>query len=201
MIEVSEVVELVLGRDVEERRRAAALLLVRYAGFHGDRRFSPWFPREQRVLGDVAQVARQVFAGHAPDARVADLKDVVQAGLEDSDPDGPPFAAEVFDHLVFADEVLAFLSCPENGEALARAYERAEELAEAHEEMGREGYEGEDGWKPAALGELEWAARTRDAQDALDNVALDRSAAFASLYADVIARCYTDEDAGGGLDS
>lgn len=199
MIEIPEAVEHALRRAPDDRRKVAALLLVRYCDFHGDPKFTPWFERSGQVLAQVTRGARAIVRqepGTEPGTEPAELKAALQVVLEESDPDGPPFEAEIFDHLVFADEVLAFLLAPDEAGLLTQAYERAEELAEAHEEMGREDYPGDD-WEPAELADLEADARTQDVRGDLDDgSALARSESFARAYAEVIEKCYTAEDAG-----
>jgi hypothetical protein len=104
-----------------------ALLLVRYCDFHGDSGFSPWFERRGQVLARVTQGARAIFR-REPGTALAELRAALQEVLEESDPDGRPFGAEIFDHLVFADEVLAFLLAPDEEGLLTRAFGWAEEL-------------------------------------------------------------------------
>ncbi|MFG3495384.1 hypothetical protein [Streptomyces sp. NPDC047928] len=193
-----EAVEQASLRDAGDRMRLGALLLVRHCGFHQDTKFSPWFEPSRLILGRVVEAAKAVHRdGDAHGADLAGLQAAVQEVLEESDPEGPPFETEIVDHLVFADEVLEFLLAPDEPELLGQALERADELAEAHEEMGREEYEGSDDWEPAPLFSLEAEARTLDVEgDPGSAAALARSEAFARAYAEVIEKCYSDDDAG-----
>ena len=167
-----------------------ALLLVRYCSFHRNENFSPWFERERKVLADITGHARALLENGGPKTNLTGLKDELKEVLEESDPDGPPFQAEVFDYLVLADEVLDFLLDPQDSVSLTQVLEHADELAEAHEELGREGYDGSD-WEPAELLSLEAQARTLDTGgDVHSAAALARSADFARDYAQVLETCY-----------
>ncbi|MCI3272555.1 hypothetical protein [Streptomyces cylindrosporus] len=196
MGDIEEAVEHAERLRGDERMKVGALLLVRYCGFHRDRRFSPWFENEREALARVAQAGADFVRGAGSATDLAELKTVLRGVLEENDPDGPPFAAEIFDHLVFADEVLDFIGSPDSMDLLGRAFERAEELAEGHEEMGRDDWPTGD-WEPVEFARLESEARDQDVQGDLDpSVALPRSEAFSRLYADFIAGYYRDEDAG-----
>ncbi|WP_033817961.1 hypothetical protein [Kitasatospora sp. MBT63] len=184
--------------DPARRLRAGALLLVRYCGIHSDPRFSPWFERERDVLAGVVETARAAVRGRAGRTDFEQLRAGLDDALESSDPEGPPFQAEIFDHLVFATGVLDVLRAPEDADALNCAPERADELAEAHDGMAQEcGPAGGRGG--AVLGALETEARRLDVSAGEDPVvALARSEEFAAAYARSIAAYYTDADAGIG---
>ncbi|MGW2722750.1 hypothetical protein [Streptomyces sp. NPDC001492] len=138
MGDVAEAVRCAARLDRDDRVKVGGLLLVRYCSFLQDHRFSPWFEREREVLALVVQAGADFPRDGVDTVDLSGLKTLVREVLEDSDPDGPPFAAEIFDHLVFADEVLDFLGSPDELNFLTRAFERAEALAEGHEEMGRD---------------------------------------------------------------
>ncbi|MGW1795481.1 hypothetical protein ACWCQN_05640 [Streptomyces sp. NPDC001984] len=193
-----------------DRSRVAALLVVRYCGFHGDPHFSPWFETHRDALAKVRELAvdicRQALPGVAEVTREAleVVRELLDEVIEGSDPDGPPFETEVVDHLVFATEVLDFLLSPQETGALSYAFERALELAEARREMGEEDYP-DNAWEPVDFEALEAAARHADIGELLaaeqegildPAPTLARSEEFARRYADVIAHCYTDEEAG-----
>jgi len=190
MAEVPEAVAQAALRGDDERVRMGALLLVRYCSFHQNEKFSPWFERERQVLADIAGHAGALLETGGPRTNLTGLQDELKNVLEESDPDGPPFQAEVFDHLVFADEVIGFLLDPQDSVKLAQVLERADELAEVHEELGREGYDGSD-WEPAELLSLEVRARTLDTGgDVHSAAALARSVGFARDYAQILEKCY-----------
>ncbi|GAA3807125.1 hypothetical protein ACFS5L_42455 [Streptomyces phyllanthi] len=186
------------SRSNEERLRIGALLLVRYCGFHHINGFTPWFEAQRDMLKAVSDVARVILDGRAAEVELADLRESLTAVLQENDPEGPPFEAEIFDHLVFADDVLDFLISPAELSKLSRALERADELAEAHEELGREEYGGEN-WEPAPLGLMESEARERDTRGELhDPSDLERSEGFSARYAEAIEKLFAmagqDED-------
>ncbi|WP_037773749.1 hypothetical protein, partial [Streptomyces pristinaespiralis] len=121
----------------QDRRRVAALLLVRYCGFLEDPKFAPWFERHHDALAAARDIALRICRqdGDTDRSEVSDeeldgLRGRLEEVLEGSDPDGPPFETEVVDHLVFATEVLDALQEPEATEHLVHAFERADELAE-----------------------------------------------------------------------
>ena len=182
--------------DRDDRVKVGALLLVRYCGFHQDHRFSPWFENERAALAQVAQAGVDLLRGSGGEVNLSELRLLLREVLEESDPDGPPFGAEIFDHLVFADEVLDFIGSPDDLDRLGHAFERAEELAEGHEEMGRDDWPTGD-WEPVEFSQMESEARDLDVQGDLDySVALSRSEDFSRLHANFIAGYYRDEDAG-----
>ncbi|MPY56804.1 hypothetical protein [Streptomyces spongiae] len=198
MIDINEAVERASVRETDDLQRVGALLLVRYCSFYQDPKFSPWFEQSRMALASVVEAARSILSQGGGSIDLEEIKDSLSEVLEGSDPDGPPFETEIFDHLVFADEVLEFLQTPNRPALLSRAFEHAEELAEAHEEMGRAEYPSSD-WEPAELAAMEADARTRDMQEDFGGaVALTRSEEFAQAYAEVIEKCYTAEDAGSG---
>ncbi len=127
-----------------------------------------------------------------------EVRSELDEALESCDPDGPPFEAEIADHLVFATEVLDFLGAPpDDTEVIAHLLERADELAEAHDEMSRE--ELPTGHELASTDFLDREARAREADSAAEfdrQAALERSEEFADLYARVIGESYSNEDAG-----
>jgi hypothetical protein len=196
----------------QDRRRVAALLLVRYCGFLEDPKFAPWFERHHDALAAARDIALRICRQDAAtdrsevsDEELDGLRGRLEGVLEDSDPDGPPFETEVVDHLVFATEVLDALQEPEATEHLVHAFERADELAEARYDMGTEDYPGGE-WEEVDFATLESEARTADIRSLSsagpDGTGIDvtamlaRSEAFARPYADVLARCYSNEEAG-----
>ncbi|MCH5673868.1 hypothetical protein [Streptomyces gilvus] len=196
MGDIDEAVERAELLQSGDRMKVGALLLVRYCGFHRDRRFSPWFENERAALAQVAQAGVDLLREGVGATNPSELKVILRGVLEENDPDGPPFGAEIFDHLVFADEVLDFIGAPDDLDLLGRAFERAEELAEGHEEMGRDDWPTGD-WEPVEFARLESEVRRLDVQGDLDaSVALPRSEGFSRLYASFIAGYYSDEDAG-----
>ncbi|MGR6968196.1 hypothetical protein ACU639_01005 [Streptomyces cynarae] len=181
--------------DEAGKQSVAALLLVRYCSWHTDPKFQQWFGQAREALADATSAARAVLRGEAPD--LAGLREEVSEALEACDPDGPPFEAEITDHLVFATEVLDFLLAPEETDALAQAFERADELAVARGEMAQE--ELPEGHELATVDfeGLEADAREADSEVPLNQgAALQRSEEFADLYARVIELSYSEEDAG-----
>lgn len=198
MGDIEEAVERAERLHGDDRIKLGALLLVRYCGFHRDHRFSPWFENERGVLAQVAQVGVNLVRESVGATALPELKVLLRGVLEENDPEGPPFGAEIFDHLVFADEVLDFIDSPDELNLLGRIFERAEELAEGHEEMGHDDWPKGD-WEPVSFARLESEARRLDVQGDLDpSVALHRSESFSHLYASFIAGYYRDEDAGIG---
>lgn len=167
------------------RSRLGGLLLVRYCGFQGDARFSPWFGRQREALEQVARTARELVRGGGGREALERLRGVVDGALEASDPEGPPFEAEIVDHLVFATDVLDFLDEPDDGERLDHALARADELAGVRDEMAAETGEASD------FATWEADLRRPDA-----DAALARSESFGRAYAAVLRAYYTDADAG-----
>jgi hypothetical protein len=189
MSTVQEHVERVARLDGDGKRGVGALLLVRYCGWYGDRRFRPWFEQAGDVLERAAAAGRALLHGEAFD--LEELRAELDVALESSDPDGPPFEAEITDHLVFATEVLDFLLAPDETDAASVAFERADELAEAHDDMARE--ELPEGHELASADFVARESAARDAETAqpLDRLsALARSDEFAALYARVIQLGY-----------
>jgi hypothetical protein len=192
---VQEHVARVARLDDEGKRRAGALLLVRYCGWHGDPKFRQWFGQSREALEHTAAAGRALLRGEVCD--LDNLRAELDEALEAVDPDGPPFEAEITDHLVFATEVLDFLLTPEDGDASTQVFERSDELAEAHDDMARE--ELPEGHELPSVDFLsrESAVRDADTAEPLDRAAaLVRSEEFAQLYAAVIQLGYSDEDAG-----
>ncbi|MEU5789495.1 hypothetical protein ABZ754_17405 [Micromonospora purpureochromogenes] len=196
--------------DTLARQSAAALVLVRYCNFHHDPKFSPWFEQHQEVLSRSVDLATRICRQGAERSTeieddVAALRGSLGEVIDGSDPDGPPFETEVVDHLVLATEVLDFVAAPDELDELQEVFERAEELAEAAREMGEADFPGGE-WEVVNFIGLENEARQADLaelrsaqQDGRDpNPAnlLSRSESFARQYADVIEKCYSDEDAG-----
>ncbi|TDC39743.1 hypothetical protein E1211_02950 [Micromonospora sp. 15K316] len=193
-----------------DRQRVAALLLVRYCRFQHDPKFFPWFEQQREALSRAVQRAEQfvlqdVTDPAVPATAVREVRDRLHEAIEVSDPDGPPFEAEIVDHLVFAAEVFDFIADPGKLGALRHAFERADELAEAMEEMGREDFPcGE--WEPVEFGRLETAARQADVRAFADahhdevppdvDEIVGRSRSLADAYAEVVLNCYTDQEAG-----
>jgi hypothetical protein len=189
---------------VGDRQMVAALLLVRYCGFHRDPKFSPWFEGAREALADVVGFAGRLVRQNSSEA-LDGLREKLDRVLEDSDPDGPPFETEVVDHLVFATEVLACVATPDDVGVWQRAFGHADELAESHEEMGLEDYAGGD-WEPVDFDRRESRIRSLDIRALTEARAagtvveaeslLSRSEEFAAQYADVIEHCCTEEEAG-----
>ncbi|GHK05661.1 hypothetical protein SY2F82_74580 [Streptomyces sp. Y2F8-2] len=195
MSETQDYMTRVARLDEAGKQTMAALLLVRYCSWHTDPKFQQWFGLARDALADATSAARAVLRGEATD--LAGLRVVLGEALEACDPDGPPFEAEITDHLLFATEVFDFLLAPEETEALAQAFERADELADAHGDMARE--ELPDGHELATVDfeGMEADAREADSEVPLDRrAALQRSEEFADLYARVIGLSYSEEDAG-----
>lgn len=202
-------VKATLDLPLADRARVVALLIVRYCGFHADPHFSPWFKGCRDALAKVRELSVQVCRQGLPAVPdvsrpvIEETKEFLDELIRKTDPDGLPFEIEVADHLAFASEVLDCLLEPEGDGFLTHAFEHADELAEARREMGEEDYPGGD-WELVNFPALEAAARRADIKtvsvrgQAVLDVAplLARSEAFAMPYADVIARCYTDEEAG-----
>ncbi|MFG2474263.1 hypothetical protein [Streptomyces fagopyri] len=195
MSSVSDDVMRVARLDDEARQVVGALLLIRYCGWHGDPKFQQWFGQARGALAHASSAAHGVLRGESLD--LDGLRSELDEALESSDPDGPPFEAEITDHLVFATEVLDFLDALDDTEALTTAFERADELAEAHDDMAKE--ELPAGHELASVGFLGREANAREADSAVpldSRAALERSEEFADLYARVIGLSYSDEDAG-----
>lgn len=192
---VDDIASQVAQLDEGDKRAIGALLLIRYCGWYGDPKFEQWFVRARDAFVHVTSAAREVLRGDEVD--LEGLRVEVEEALDASDPDGPPFEAEFVDHLVFATEVLDFLLATDESDALTQAFERADELAEAHDEMAEEELPG--GHELASVG---FFRREADAREADSTVPLDRRAAlvrseeFAGLYARVIELSYSEEDAG-----
>ncbi|MGA5583343.1 hypothetical protein ACPCIY_19795 [Streptomyces thermodiastaticus] len=181
--------------DGERKQLVGALLLVRYCGWHRDPKFQQWFGQARDALAHATSAARGILRGESVDWE--EVRSELDEALESCDPDGPPFEAEIADHLVFATEVLDFLGAPDDTEVIAHLLERADELAEAHDEMSRE--ELPTGHELASTDFLDREARAREADSAAEfdrQAALERSEEFADLYARVIGESYSNEDAG-----
>ncbi|MFI6262923.1 hypothetical protein [Micromonospora sp. NPDC051006] len=190
------------------RQSAVALVLVRYFGFDQDPKFSPWFEQHREALSQVlafgSRVHREAITGSGVSTEeVRPVRELVERVLEASDPDGPPFETEIVDHLVLATEVFDSLAAPEDLERLRRAFEHAEELAEASEEMAAESSsEDEDAAEFLRLeseirrSDLSEARLAREVPGFDPELLLLRSEAFARSYAEVIANGYSDEEAG-----
>ncbi|MER6590906.1 hypothetical protein ABT214_03395 [Micromonospora purpureochromogenes] len=192
------------------RQSAAALVLVRYCNLHQDPKFSPWFEQHREHLSRSVDLATRICRQGTE--RSAEIEDDVAAlrgslgkVIDGSDPDGPPFETEVVDHLVLATEVLDFVAAPDELDELQEVFERAEELAEAAREMGERDFPGgerkvvdfvglENEARHADLAELRSAQQ--DGRHPNPANLIPRSESFARQYADVIEKCYSDEDAG-----
>jgi hypothetical protein len=192
------------------RQSAAALVLVRYCNFHQDPKFSPWFEQHREVLSRSVDLATRICRQGAERSTeieddVAALRGSLGEVIDGSDPDGRPFEAEVVDHLVLVTEVLDFVAAPDELDELQEVFERAEELAEAAREMGERDFPGGE-WEVVDFVGLENEARQADLAELRsaqqDGRGLNpanlfpRSEFFARQYADVIEKCYSDEDAG-----
>ncbi|MFJ3337638.1 DUF6881 domain-containing protein [Streptomyces sp. NPDC086766] len=181
----------------EEKNTTVALLLVRYCSWHMDPKFGQWFGQARDALAQTTSAAHSVLRGETPD--LASLRAELDEALEASDPDGPPFEAEITDHLVFATEVLDCLLAPDETDALVQVLEHADELAEAHDEMAREELPAGHELATVNFQGLESDAREADSGTPVDKrAAVQRSEKFADLYARVIGLSYSDEDAGVG---
>lgn len=195
MSSIHDQVMRVMRLDRERKQMVGALLLIRYCEWHRDPKFQLWFAQARDALAHATSAARGVLRGEALD--LEGLRVELDEALEACDPDGPPFEAEIADHLVFATEVLDFLGVPDEADALSQVFERADELAEAREEMAVE--ELPEGHELASVDFLGREANAREDESAeiLDRrAALERSEEFAGLYALVIGLSYSDEDAG-----
>ncbi|MFE9637197.1 hypothetical protein [Streptomyces sp. NPDC006463] len=192
MAGVSQVVAQISQLDAAGRRKAASLLVIRYCSFHGDPKFLRWFGNARIALSGAVDAAISIAQEGSLPEGFETIRDTIVSALEGCDPDGPPFEAEIADHLNFASEVFDYLADPEDSGMLAGVYERADELAEAHQEMGEEAER-----SVVDLYSLEGETRGTDALAGdLPDEAVARSQAFAHSYAEVIEHYYSDEDAG-----
>ncbi|MFJ8200159.1 hypothetical protein [Streptomyces sp. NPDC096152] len=183
--------------DEESKNATVALLLVRYCSWHTDPKFGQWFGRARDALAQATSAAHAVLRGETPD--LASLRAELDEALEACDPDGPPFEAAITDHLVFATEVLDCLLAPDDSDALVQVLERADELAEAHDEMAREELPAGHELATVDFQGMESDARQADGGTLVDRrAAVQRSEKFADLYARVIGLSYSDDDAGVG---
>ncbi|MGW5046193.1 hypothetical protein [Streptomyces griseoluteus] len=179
----------------EAKQSMGALLLIRYCGWHGDPKFQQWFSQARDALAHASSAAYGVLRGEPVD--LEGLRSELDEALEACDPDGPPFEAEIADHLVFATEVLDFLDAPNDMETLTTVFERADELAQAHDEMAAEELPEGHELASADFRSREASSREADSVTPLDRQAgLERSEEFADLYARVIGLSYSEEDAG-----
>lgn len=197
MREAQDHVARVVRRDEESTQVVVALLLVRYCSWHTDPKFGQWFGQARDALAQATSAAHTVLRGETPD--LASLRAELDEVLEACDPDGPPFEAEITDHLVFATEVLDCLLAPDDTDALAQVLEHADELAEGHDEMAREELPAGHELATVDFQVLESDAREADSEVTVDRrAAVQRSEKFADLYARVIGLSYSEEDAGSG---
>jgi len=193
---ISQVVDQAGRLELGDKLRVGALLLVRYCSFYRDPKFSRWFEREQQVLGRVVESAVHLVREGDLQVDFAELQQELDEVLEESDPEGPPFQAEIVDHMVFATEVLEYLREPADTGKLTAALERADELAEAHLEMSQE-EEFPGSQDLVDFSALEDEARGLDVLATEDSgAALARSQRFAQAYADMVGAYYVNEDAG-----
>jgi hypothetical protein len=72
----------------QDRKRVAALLLVRYCGFLEDHKFAPWFERHHDALAAARDIAprmcRQGAATEQSEARTAGIRSLAAAGQEEA---------------------------------------------------------------------------------------------------------------------
>ncbi|MFF8944218.1 hypothetical protein ACF1A5_18505 [Streptomyces sp. NPDC014864] len=98
---------------------------------------------------------------------------------------------------MFTTEVLDCLLAPDETDALVQVLERADELAEAHDEMAWEELSAGHELATVDFQGMESDAREADGGTPVDRrAAVQRSEKFADLYARVIGLSYSDEDAG-----
>ncbi|MCM2418124.1 hypothetical protein [Streptomyces sp. RKAG293] len=195
MTDISSVVRGVEGLEFDEKLRFGALLLVRYCNIHHDPRFSPWFEQDRDALARVSEVALKLARAETGQVDLDGPYEALDQALEASDPEGPPFEAEIVDHMVFATEVLDFLRDPGEVENLTCALERADELAEAHYEMIREVADADT--ELVDFSSMEAELRGLDMLAFMNpEGALVRSESFSQAYSSVIRSYYSDADAG-----
>ncbi|GLY03937.1 MULTISPECIES: hypothetical protein [Actinoplanes] len=172
----------------ENRQVGAALVIVRYCGWHADPGFAPWFLETRDLMSRILTAALDFVTPEPGERRpispLLRLAPEVQDRLRRFDPDGDGFETTVGDHLSLVDAALRAIGDPDSVDLAATLFEHVADLAEAATDLAEN---------------VDFAAGEQHVQlvGAVDlGRARQLSLQFSALYAGTVP-CYYEEDSGG----